>query len=98
MFYPLEKLHLLHDGYKRTFKLDRIEVMLIQDEGRTYLIENRCPHADAPFTYGSVKEGRIQCPMHGLNFDLETGRSSACQVPLKRFTPVYEGTTIGIEL
>lgn len=98
MFYPLEKLHLLQDGYKRTFKLDRMEVMLIQDEGRTYLIENRCPHAGARFTYGAVSEGRIHCPMHGLNFDLETGRSTACQVPLNRLTPVYEGNMIGIEL
>lgn len=98
MFYPLEKLHLLHDGYQRAFKLDRVEVLLIQDEGRTYLIENRCPHAGATLTYGLVKQGRIQCPMHGMHFDLESGGSAACPVPLRKFTPVYEGNMIGIEL
>lgn len=98
MFYPLEKLHQLQDGYKRTFKIDRMEVMLIQDEGRIFLIENRCPHAGAPLTWGAVHKGRIQCPMHALHFDLETGLSAACQVPLNRLTPVYEGNMIGIEV
>jgi|SRR5690554_2431296 nitrite reductase/ring-hydroxylating ferredoxin subunit len=97
MFYPLEKLHLLHDGYKRTFKVGRTEIMLIQDEGRTYLIENRCPHAGAPLTHGPVFDGRIGCPMHGLTFDLATGHSGAC-APLNTFVPVYEGTMIGVDL
>jgi len=98
VFYPLEKLHLLHDGYQKAFRIGRIELLLIQDEGRTYLIENRCPHMEAPLTYGAVQQGIIRCPMHGLEFNLLTGRSPACATPLKTMMPVYEGNVIGVVL
>jgi|GEM_PF-5219833 len=43
-FVPLEKLGRLHDGYKKVFKVDRHNLLLMQLEGKVYLIENRCPH------------------------------------------------------
>ncbi len=98
MFHPLEKLHLLHDGYQKSFRVGRLDLLLIQSEGRTFLIENRCPHMDAPLTRASVIQGVIRCPLHGLQFNLRTGQTegSVCSTPLKIHVPVYEGNMIGI--
>ncbi len=100
MFYPLEKLHRLHDGYQKAIKVGRHELLLLQDEGRLYLIENRCPHMDAPLTFASVREGVIRCPMHGIEFSLRTGegRTPAPLSPIKIFTPIYDGSVVGVEL
>ncbi|NIB41194.1 Rieske (2Fe-2S) protein [Pseudomaricurvus alkylphenolicus] len=97
-YYPLEKLHQLYDGYQRAFRVQGLELLLIQDQQRTYLIENRCPHMDAPLTYASIRDGVIRCPMHGIEFNLDSGqgRAPGCLQPLKSYTPVYEGNTIGI--
>lgn len=100
MFYPLEKLHLLHDGYQKAIKVGRHELLLVQDEGRIYLIENRCPHMDAPLTFASIRTGIVRCPMHGIEFNLQTGegRTPAPLPPIKTFVPVYEGNLVGVDL
>lgn len=99
-FYPLEKLHQLYDGYKRAFRVNRLELLLIQEEGKSYLIENRCPHMDAPLTLGTIQRGYIRCPMHGISFDIKTGHASP-QTPsavgcVTIFTPAYDGNMIGV--
>lgn len=100
MFYPLEKLHLLQEGYQRVFRVANQEILLLHNEGRTYLVGNRCPHMDAPLTRASVQQGVIRCPMHGLEFDLRSGqpRHPACQTPLKTYMPAYEGNVLGVVL
>ena len=43
-FQPLEKLINLHDGYRCRFKIDGLQVLLIQQGGTHYLLEAQCPH------------------------------------------------------
>ncbi len=98
-FYPLEKLHLLYDGYIRPFRIAGRDLLLVQDQGRTYLIANRCPHMDAPLTFATVRNGLLRCPMHGIEFDLPSGGArSGCFSPLEKFTVVYEGNLLGVML
>lgn len=33
------------------------------------MLEDRCPHRNAPLSKGCVKEGQVQCPYHGWRFD-----------------------------
>ncbi len=100
MFQPLERLHLLFDGYQRAFKVGRTELLLIQEGGQVYLIENRCPHMDAPLTFASVLGETIRCPMHGIEFSLKTGVgiTPAPLTPIKTYVPIYEGNMIGIDV
>ena len=101
-YQPLEKLHQLHDGYRRVFRVGNMELLLLQDDGKPYLIENRCPHMDAPLHFGAITNGCLRCPMHGISFELRSGRCSppvpAPVPPLKTFTPIYEGNTIGVQV
>ena len=43
-FYPLEKLINLHDAYTRQFKIDNLQLLLMQRRGELFLIEAHCPH------------------------------------------------------
>lgn len=99
-YYPLERLHQLHEGYQRPFRVAGKDLLLVQSEGQTYLIENRCPHADAPLTYATVAQDLIRCPLHGIEFSLRTGapHRSGCRKGLVKLVPAYEGQTIGIYL
>ncbi len=38
-FYPLEKLINLHDGYTRQYKIDSLQLLLLQRDGQLHLIE-----------------------------------------------------------
>ena len=45
-YYALEKLINLHDGYRKTFKIDDHHLLLVQEEGERFLVESFCPHRE----------------------------------------------------
>ena len=99
----LEQLVNLHDGYLRPFKIAGNELLLVQYDGQVYVIENVCPHMGVPLATGSLEPGNmIRCRAHGIEFSLDTGRAEGplanAMECLKRFPPVYEGKTVGIDL
>ncbi|MHC4942764.1 MAG: Rieske (2Fe-2S) protein [Planctomycetota bacterium] len=42
-------------------------------DGEFYALHDRCTHADAPLSRGTVKGSSVMCPRHGAHFDLKTG-------------------------
>lgn len=99
-FQPLEKLINLHDGYRRSFKIDSLGLMLIQQDEQRYLLEGRCPHRGHPLDAADFDSGCLQCPLHQYRFDLATGAvvsatEEACR-PLRVYELVYEGNEVGL--
>jgi nitrite reductase/ring-hydroxylating ferredoxin subunit len=99
-FVVLEKLHQLYDGYRKPIQLAGQSLLLLQENGKTLLIKNQCPHIGAPLTHATCSENFLRCPMHGIEFDLSTGRSRSpiCAQALQFYPLVYEGNTIGVDL
>lgn len=101
-FIVLEKLHQLYDGYKRPVRVMGRELLLLQEEGKLYLIANRRPHMEAPLHTASVCQHILRCPLHGIEFDLRSGLpvgAAATMVNSLEFFPlVYEGNTVGVDL
>lgn len=96
-FQPLERLINLHDGYRRTVKIDQLDVLILQEEDRLYIVQSRCPHREHPLEGGDVEGGMLICPLHHLAFDLSSGNSvGGLCAPLRCWTPVYEGNEVGI--
>ena len=98
-YYSLEKLINLDDGYRKTFLIEGRPLLLMQEEGEIYLIENYCPHQGRPLETASVSHGLLRCPYHRFQFDLKTGVNTEyiglqCRA-LKRYPIVYEGDTVG---
>jgi len=101
-FQPLEKLINLHDGYRCRFKIDGLQVLLIQHDNTHYLLEAQCPHKGQLLDEAGVELGCITCPLHNYRFELDTGALLAhsderCR-PLRIYTPAYEGNEIGVLL
>lgn len=102
-YYKLEQLSQLHDGYMRAFHIEGQSVLLLQEGGKLYLIENRCPHMDVPLDSGDLTAGStIRCRAHGIEFNLESGKANGPLADtldcLTKFKLAYEGTTVGIDL
>ncbi|KKC23919.1 aromatic ring-hydroxylating dioxygenase subunit alpha [Sphingomonas sp. SRS2] len=49
--------------------LDQPLVMFRQEDGTPTVLLDICPHRFAPLSLGSIRNGVIQCPYHGLEFD-----------------------------
>jgi len=66
----------------------RIAVFRVGDE--VYAIGDRCSHAEASLAEGEVWDTMVECPRHGSEFDLETGKPGSLPATLP--VPTYEVT------
>jgi 3-phenylpropionate/trans-cinnamate dioxygenase ferredoxin subunit len=66
----------LPDG--ELFAVDAVDgepVCLANVGGTVYALHDRCSHQDFPISSGALmKDGTIECPLHGARFDARTGR------------------------
>lgn len=101
-FQPLEKLMNLHDAYTRQFKIDNLQLLLIQREGELYLIEAHCPHRNHPLDAATIDNGIIQCTLHHYQFAIAGGQllhatEESCR-GLRTFELIYDGNEVGVML
>ncbi len=101
-YYSLEKLINLFDGYRKVFKVDNHDMMLMQLDGRRYLIESRCPHRAYPLSAATVSGEELICPQHGYRFALHSGAlRHASEEPcrnLRRYELVDRDNEVGVML
>ncbi len=99
-FYPLEKLLNLHEGYVRKFKIDALQLLLIQQDGELYVLEAHCPHRGHPLDTAVIEGGVIRCPQHHYEFALKDGRLlRSTEAPcrgLRSLPAIYQGNEVGI--
>lgn len=55
-------------------EIEGISLIVCRSNGELFAAENRCPHQNSPLAEGRVRRGAILCPLHGMGFDLKTGR------------------------
>lgn len=68
---PVEKLP--PEGGRSLFRHEGKSLVLFNQGGALYAIDEGCPHNGASL-FGGHLEGRLlRCPAHGLRFDLATG-------------------------
>lgn len=101
-FFALEKLINLHDDYARQFKIDGLQLLLVQHGGRLHLLEANCPHRGHPLASSRISGGVIECPLHRYRFALQGGRllhatEERCR-GLRTFDVVYAGNEVGVML
>ena len=101
-FYPLAKLINLFDGYTGQFKIDHLQLLLVQRDGERYLLEANCPHREHPLDSAAITGDRIQCPLHHYQFSIRDGSLiHATEAPcrgLRVYPLVYEGNEVGVML
>ncbi len=53
---------------------DGADIVVIRTSKGIFAYHDRCPHAYWPLSQGTVSNGVLECPGHGWEFDVETGR------------------------
>jgi 3-phenylpropionate/trans-cinnamate dioxygenase ferredoxin component len=73
-------------GVRAEIGSDSIALFRIDDA--VYAIGDRCSHAKASLAEGEVFDLTVECPRHGSEFDLVTGRPQS--LPATAAVPVYQ--------
>ncbi len=70
-----------------------------QPEG-IFVLDNRCPHRDAPLHEGVCRDGFVICPWHNARFDLRTGahHNPPATTGVRAYSVQIVGETIQVEL
>lgn len=81
----------LGEGEATTVSAGGERVAVIRMDGRLYALSNVCPHQNGPLGEGRVRDGYLECPWHGYQFDPRTGQSPP---GFSDFVPAFELVTI----
>lgn len=72
----------LMPGQRKLVFVDGRSIVLFNIDGAVHAIENSCPHNGASLANGRLEGSILQCPAHGLRFDLakpcEPGSAGLC--------------------
>lgn len=84
-FHPVLSARSLRKKPVRVELAGRAYALFRDGTGKAAALADACPHRFAPLSAGKVrKDGRLQCPYHGWNFDAEGHGRSPSQPELKK--------------
>jgi len=63
----------LQNGTMKPVRINGIPVLIIKQNGKIYVIDDRCPHMGCKFSGGSLDGDLVVCPCHDWRFNLESG-------------------------
>ncbi len=77
-----------------------VRIALCNVDGEFFAIEDVCTHDDGPLGEGKLQECRIECPRHGAQFDVKTGKAVRMPAiaPVKTFPVTVKDGEIFIEV
>jgi 3-phenylpropionate/trans-cinnamate dioxygenase ferredoxin subunit len=76
------------DGEPLGVEAGKEPVLLARVDGDILAVSNVCTHEYVLMDEGWLEGDRIECPQHGSQFDLRTGK--ACSLPATQPLPVYD--------
>jgi 3-phenylpropionate/trans-cinnamate dioxygenase ferredoxin subunit len=73
-------------------------VTRIGDE--VFAVDDTCSHAEASLSEGDVIDHKIECWLHGAEFDLRTGEALTppAVAPLKKYSVSVDGDSVTVEM
>jgi NAD(P)H-dependent nitrite reductase small subunit len=73
-FVKVCKLNELKEKEGKRILIDDVEVALFKVYDKVYALSNICPHQHTTLIYdGFIEDNYVICPLHGWEFNLETG-------------------------
>ena len=73
------------------FKQDDQSIVIVRTDSGISAFEDVCPHAFWPLSDGCVRDGMLECPGHGWEFDVRSGK--CVNAPAYALTPVSTAIT-----
>ena len=90
---PLEAFR-PNEGVRVEVGEHRIAMFRIGDD--VYAIGDRCSHAEASLSEGELFDYDVECPRHGSEFDVRTGKPAS--LPATRPVPLYTTSIVDGEV
>lgn len=101
-FVALCKASSIRDGEGKSFSVGGRDLAVFRCGEELHAVSSLCTHALADLSQGSVDRARhrVECPLHGAEFDLRTGEalSPPAALPLQVFALKVEAGQVLVDL
>jgi 3-phenylpropionate/trans-cinnamate dioxygenase ferredoxin subunit len=76
------------------------DLCVVRQGGEVFAIADLCSHAEASLSEGDVSPGKIECWLHGAEFDLRTGEvlTPPASAPVASYSVSVEGDSVKISV
>ncbi len=80
-------------------EIDDEPIAIFNVDGDLYAIGDTCSHEEASLSEGDVYGTCVECPLHGAEFDLKTGRPRTLPavVPVPTYAVKVEGDDVLVD-
>ena len=84
----------------KVFTLGDKQVALFNYEDEYYALDDMCSHAEASLSEGDIYDCKVECPLHGSEFDLKTGAAVTLPAtkPVTKYKISFEDDYIYLEM
>ena len=74
-------------------------ICVVRVDNEVFAIDDTCSHSDASLSEGDVTDFKIECWLHGAEFDLRTGEALTppAVMPVKKYSVTVDGDSVTIE-
>lgn len=74
------------------------DLCVVRQGSDVFAIDDLCSHAEASLSEGEVSPGKIECWLHGAEFDLRTGEALTppASAPVMSYVVTIEGDEVTI--
>jgi 3-phenylpropionate/trans-cinnamate dioxygenase ferredoxin subunit len=88
----------LVDGKPVAIEVDGTPVCVVKVADEVFAVADTCTHSEASLSEGEVTGNKIECWLHGAEFDLKTGKALTppATVALKTFNVKRNGNQLTI--
>ena len=92
------KLADISEGSLRSVEVDGEDVVVANVGGQCFAVNGICPHEGAPLIDGKLENGKLVCPWHFTEFDVQSGEavSGVSDEPLATYTVTIVGDEVRI--
>jgi 3-phenylpropionate/trans-cinnamate dioxygenase ferredoxin subunit len=82
----------ISDNQSVAVSLEGKNILICKANGEYYALDNQCTHQKAELTEGRIRNCFLSCPLHGVRFDLRTGKPTGelTRVSLKTYPVVVD--------
>jgi 3-phenylpropionate/trans-cinnamate dioxygenase ferredoxin component len=98
-FVKVAKMGQITPGKAIRIEIDDEPIAIFNVDGELYAIGDTCSHEEASLSEGDVYGTCVECPLHGAEFDLKTGRPRTLPavVPVPTYVVKVEGDDVLVD-
>lgn len=97
----IDKTSNIPEGMLKNITIGGKEILVINQGGRYFAINNICSHAGAELHEGTLKNKELTCPWHGAKWNIETGELLWFSKELKNqesYRVIVENNNVFVEI